>query len=650
MSGLLNIATSALNSFQRALTVTGNNIVNANTSGYSRQVTMFTANGSQKLGGVFSGSGVNIDSVKRYSDAFINQQVRSNTSIKAQYETYYNQALQIDTLLSAEGSSISTSMQQLFTALGQLNDAPQSVASRGVVLNQSQRLTDQFNTMQKRLDESQQNTHAQIRDTLGIVNQLTSNIAAINTQLSHGEGNPDLLDARDELLQQLSQYVEISSNTSPDGTVNIGIAGGEMLVVGGVARPLSAGPFQANQGGTSIMLYNGAGNVDITSKFSTGMIGGLRDYESNILGKASQLLGQMAIGMAQKMNTQHKLGVDLQGRFGKDYFTDYNTDAKQRDRVAASTGNSGSGILSVAISDIGATQLSDYNLTITNAGAQELRVVRQSDGQVFTLNWTSNPPAPPAGQVVLDGMTINVDDIAHLADQDHFTLRPTRGAAGDFSLNIKNPAELAMASAVRTQANSSNLGTGKMSLGSITNINGLEKEYRIEFISPTEYNLVNVTDGTLAGPLTFTPNADNSIQIPDSVNPSCTLILSGIPAAGDQFTAGFNIDGQGDNGNGLKLFDLQQMKLFSGNTESLFDRYSSLLADVGSKANQARMGGTAASILYDQSIAQQQSISGVFLEEEVSNLRRFQEAYQAAGRLLAVASEIIDVLFDALRR
>jgi flagellar hook-associated protein 1 FlgK len=649
MSGLLNIATSALNSFQRGLSVTGNNIANANSRGYSRQVTMFSANTSQKFGGSFSGTGVNVADVKRYSDDFATRQVRNNFSIKSQYDNFFNQALQIDSLLSAEGTSISTSLQQLFTAFGQLNDAPQSIAARGVVINQSQRLVDQFNSMQKKLDESQQNTSQQIQNAVTVINQLTTNIAAVNTELSHGNTSPELFDTRDQLLLQLSEYVEVSSTTSPDGTVNIGIAGGEMLVVGGVNRALSVAPPSTNRGGTSILLYNGAGNVDITTKFTTGMLGGLRDYETNILGRSSQLLGQMAIGMAQNFNAQHKLGVDLNGQLGKDFFTDYNSISKQQDRALRSGTNIGTGVLAVAISNIGQTQLSDYDVYISNAGAQELRIIRKSDGQATTLNWTSNPPAPPAGQVVLDGMTITVDDISHLADNDHFTLSPTHGAAADLTLNIKDATELAMASVARVQSNLSNQGSGRIILGDVVNTNGTEKDYRIDFISSTQYNLINVTDGTVAGPLTFTPNADNTIQIPDSINPAYSVIISGLPKAGDQFTAGFNIGGVGDNGNGLKLFGLQQMKLFSGNTESFSDRYSYLLADVGSRANQAKLGGMTADILFNQSLDFQTSISGVNLDEEASNLLRFEEAYNAAGKLMAIASQLMDVLFEAMR-
>ncbi|WP_040534256.1 FlgK family flagellar hook-associated protein, partial [Legionella drancourtii] len=141
---ILNIAYSGLNAFQYALDVSGNNIANATTKGYSRQSILLSPSMNQRYGGAYVGTGVTIGSIYRNSDQFANAQVRSSLSTKSQYETFSQQASQIDQMISQSGSSISSSLQSFFDAFNQLNNSPDSAAARGVALSQSQLLVEQF--------------------------------------------------------------------------------------------------------------------------------------------------------------------------------------------------------------------------------------------------------------------------------------------------------------------------------------------------------------------------------------------------------------------------------------------------------------------------------------------------------------------------
>lgn len=115
MAGILGIASSSLNAFQRALEVTGNNIANANNSGYSRQTIHFTPTPAQRYAGSFIGTGVAVSNIKRNNDQFATQQLRDTLTTKTEYDTFYQQALQIDKLLSQEGTSISAALQNFFS-------------------------------------------------------------------------------------------------------------------------------------------------------------------------------------------------------------------------------------------------------------------------------------------------------------------------------------------------------------------------------------------------------------------------------------------------------------------------------------------------------------------------------------------------------
>ncbi|HCR5144354.1 TPA: flagellar hook-associated protein FlgK [Legionella pneumophila] len=647
---ILNIAYSGLNAFQRALDVTGNNIANFKTRGYSRQSIQFTPIASNRYAGSYIGAGVSVSSIYRNVDQFANAQVRSTLSYRTQYDAFYNQAIQIDKLLSQDGSSISVPLQTFFDSIGQLNSTPDNIATRGVVLKQSQLLAQQFNSLQIKLEEYERNSTLQVTESVKIINRITKELAEVNGKLLGNNNIPELLDHRDELLKQLSGYTDLSIFDQGDGTISVGIASGDMLVAGTQQRDLVAGTGKDSIFGTKIFLSSGGNNqVDITDRLTTGMLGGLIDYEKNVLGQASQLIGQMAIGLAQTFNTQHKLGMDMNSQIGKDFFTDFNSPGQMLKRSTASADNSGTAVLSVNISDISQVKLSDYDLIISDTGANELRLIRKSDGTSTTLTWSSSPPAPPAGQVVIDGMTITVNDLSQLANNDHYTLTPTRGAARDLALEIKDAYEIALASPVKTTASLNNTGQGQIILGSVLNTASVNKQFRIDFISDTQYNLVNVTDSTTAGPFAFVPNTNNVIQIPDGITPSYSVVLSGIPKSGDQFTTDYNAGGFGDNRNGLILGNIQQNKIFSNGSETLFDRYGSLLAEVGGRTNQAKTSFESADILHKQALDFQDSKSGVNLDEEGANLLVFQQAYQAAGKLMEISNQIMNLLFDIMR-
>lgn len=649
MSGILNIAYSGLNAFQNALSVTANNITNATTKGYSRQGLQLQQGPGQRYAGSFMGSGVVVGNVYRNVDQFATAQVRNTQTVRSQYESFYNQAIQIDRLLSQDGNSVSTSMQSFFDSLGQLNSAPDSIPSRSVVLSQSQLLVDQFHSLQMRFDEYQSNSGQQISEAVNQINQITTNLAAVNAQLMSNSSDPGLLDSRDELVRQLAQFSEITVSDLPDGSINVGLASGEMLVTGTEQRNLSVKINPLNTYGTSIYLETGGGKIEVTNRITTGMLGGILTYADKVLGQSSQLLGQMAIGLAQTFNAQHALGMDMNNNLGQNFFTDFNSPLLKSNRALSTPTNSGTGNLSVAISDISQTKLSDYSMVVSDTATNQVRLIRNSDGVSTTLNWSSNPPAPPAGQLLLDGMTITVDDIGNLQNSDTFTIMPTRGAARDFDLNITDARQIALASPARAKAAINNAGSGQIALGSVFNTNFVANPYTIDFTSPTTYNIVDVNGGTTSGPFSFVPNTENTIQIPDSLNPSYSVVLSGIPDTGDQFNCEFNSGGIGDNGNGKNLSAIQQGKIFSGGSASLFDNYSSMLASVGGQTNQAKIRFDSADVLYQSATDFRDSKSGVNLDEEGANLMMLKQSYEAAGKLLEISSQIMDVLFQIMR-
>jgi flagellar hook-associated protein 1 FlgK len=123
-----------------------------------------------------------------------------------------------------------------------------------------------------------------------------------------------------------------------------------------------------------------------------------------------------------------------------------------------------------------------------------------------------------------------------------------------------------------------------------------------------------------------------------------SFVVSGTPATGDQFTVGLNTNGKGDTRNALLLGALQTSNTLANGTTSYQGAYGQLVSTIGNKTHELDVTSAAAGKLLDSTVATQQSISGVNLDEEATNLLRYQQAYQAAGKVMQTAGQLFDLL------
>ena len=167
---ILNVGKSGLFAAQVGLTTTGHNISNANVAGYSRQVVLQGAGAGQNIGAGFIGSGTLVTDIKRYSDDFLNTQVRNATSSKASLDSYSAQIAQIDNVMADPASGLSPSLQDFFKSAQDVASNPASSASRQALLSGADSLAARFQGLNNRLGE--------IRD--GVNTQITANVSTIN--------------------------------------------------------------------------------------------------------------------------------------------------------------------------------------------------------------------------------------------------------------------------------------------------------------------------------------------------------------------------------------------------------------------------------------------------------------------------------------
>ncbi len=638
MADLLGTGVSGLMAYQRALATTSNNISNVNTPGYSRQRTELTTNQPQFTGGTYIGSGVQVANVSRVFDQFLTDQVRSASSAMNQSQTTHDLAVQVDNMLADAKSGVAPTIQNFFGAVQDLSSDPTSTPARQVVLSQAQTVAARFQDLYSRLDGMRAGVNTQLSDVVQQVNSLATSIAQVNKNILNspkGSGNQlpsDLLDQRDQLVNELSQYTSVRTAPQSDGTLNVFIGSGQSMVVGTKAQQLSTvkDPYDPTRLQVAYVDSSG-GSVDVTRQLSGGKIAGLVDFRDNILDPAISGLGRVAIGLAQSFNDQHKLGQDLNGKLGGDFFS---VGAPQ---VTPNSGNSGTATVNASISNI--ADLTNSNYTLQRNGSS-YTLTRQSDGTVTDIGAMGFP----GSAVTVDGVSLSLGSGA-IASGDKFLIRPTYNGARDIGVKITQTNAIAAAAPIRTSAASTNTGDTTISTGTVngpppTNVN-LQQPVTITFNSPPTTFSVSGTGTGGPASVAYTSGGDISYN-------GWTLQISGTPAAGDTFTVQSNTSGAGDNRNSLLLAGVQSKTVMDQGASSVVDVYGSVVANVGTQTKQAELTTSAQTALLQQSTSTRDSVSGVNLDEEAANLVRFQQAYQASARVITVANTLFNAVLSAM--
>lgn len=323
MAGLISIGLSGLLSHQSALSTTGNNVANANTPGYSRQETIFETLPSQYGGAGYTGTGVSIDDIRRLNSEFLNLQLRSDTTLNGEQTVLAAEYGRLDNLFGSETTGLNRAMTDFFAAVQDSAESPDSIPQRQLLLSRGEALAQRFQSIAAKLDEHQRSIDQQLTNTTGRINELAKGVADLNLAVSSAPGQAqgnqpnELLDQRDEKLRQLAELVQIQVNRQDSGQVSVAFGNGQSLVSGTYASSLSTDP--ASPG--AIFLSDGSTTRNITGAVNGGRLGGLLDFRQQGLTSAEATLDSIAAGLTDAVNSQHELGLDLDGEIGLIFFS-----------------------------------------------------------------------------------------------------------------------------------------------------------------------------------------------------------------------------------------------------------------------------------------------------------------------------------------
>ncbi|MBD9654426.1 MULTISPECIES: flagellar hook-associated protein FlgK [unclassified Pseudomonas] len=679
MADLLNIGLSGLAANKTSLAVTGHNITNINTPGFSRQDTIQATRTPEFSGAGYIGSGTSLVDIRRSYSEFLTTQLRSSTALSSDVKAYKSQIDQLDALLAGSTTGVTPSLQKFFSSLQTAAEDPSNLPARQLVLSEAEGLSRRFNTVYDRLNEQNSFANKQMGAVTEQINRLSSSIASLNDSIaiaqSNGSQPNDLLDAREEALRQLSTFVGVNVVAQNDGTQNVFIGSGQPLVIGNNAARLEVVPGANDPNRSEIQFIVGASRQTITTQVTGGELGGILRYREEVLDKTFNSLGRLALSISDQVNSQLGQGLDLKGQVGTKLFGDFNEESLARLRVLPSTTNSSNASPVLNISNSSLLTTSDYRLEFdgTNYSARRL-----SDNQPMTV--TQNPAGTLSFQDSAgrnQGFQVVLGTPAPAAG-DSFVLQPTRIGASTMSTVLDQADQLAFAAPVRAEANLQNRGNGVISQPTLqsngSNIDPAALKAAFPPITLTYDSAAGNFTGLPAGatltrvdnkgqPITpaptplFTPGQQNTFQLTLVDGTSVNMSLSGRPENGDRFNIGFNQNGVSDNRNALALVGLQSKQVVGvdptvtgiATGSSFTDSYGDLIERVGTLTAQARQDNDATGAILKQAQDNRDSLSAVNLDEEAANLIKFEQYYNASAQVIQVARSLFDTLIGAFR-
>ena len=663
-SALMSIGTRAMFANYSSMQTTGHNIANAQTPGYSRQTVQLQTSGGQSTGAGFFGKGVDVVTVQRASDAFLNSQSQVASSMAAMDSARSSNLQQLETVFPPGDSGVGAAVGGFMNAFVDLANSPADSSARQVILSDAAEVADRFSTAGAQLDRLQNGVTSDLRNSVAQVNQMAAQVAKLNGDIAALRGSSqtpnDLLDQRDQLVKQIGNLVKVSTITANDGSMGVFIAGGQRLVLGAEAQQLAVTPDPSNTARSVISISDSGIKHELSTDLLVGgSISGLLKYQNEDLVSARNQLGQMAAAVSARVNEIQGFGIDMSSPSGAGDPI-FAVGAPVAIPNAHNTRNASGGFaatVSLTVTDGSQLKASDYTLQADPANGGSYIVTRGSDGVKFSMapngtdyTFTRQSDGAAMGNS-MDGFQITFNGTP--GANDSFELEPVGRAAVSMKRVLDNPSGLAAASPETAVMATTNKGTATVAgLSVVDASNDPSLSASINFTDASGNYAYTLTDP--AGNVTASGNATWTPGQPIKLN-GFELNLNGVPASGDSVSVVKTTHPEANNGNALAMVALRDENfvgrdkqidgtLQDGQTAT--DAYASVLANVGVRVQSAKTASTISTATSQQADSAVASKSGVNLDEEAGRLIQFQQGYQAAAKVLQVAQAIFDTLLQ----
>lgn len=446
--GSLNIALRGLQAMQRAIEISGHNMANAATPGYSRQKARLVAadpysvpavNSHVSLGQV--GTGVSVNMIQRFRSGFLDGQIRYETWMLKGWETRRDVLNQIEVALNEPSDTgLNSGLSAFWAAWHRLATTPESVSARTHVAETAAGLSASLRETHRQLTELQTELDNRVAAQVGQVNDLAHRVAGLNKTIrdveAMGQQANDLRDQRGQLLQELASLVNIDAHESESGTVMVGL-GGKLLVMDHVVSEMAVEQDPANgmqnrivwaKTGAVVQVQGIAlagGLPPLAAERLAGELGGTLIARDLILPDKLAQLDSLAGALINNVNGLHQTGFGLGGAAGGDFLagtgardidlSDYIKADPTRIVSAAAAGSPGDGSVALAIGRLesaplinGTTTAGDfYRVAVARLGQEAQQAEIMARNQNLLVQHLETRQSEIAG-VSLDEETVNL--------------------------------------------------------------------------------------------------------------------------------------------------------------------------------------------------------------------------------------------------
>lgn len=700
MSGLtsiMGVAKSGLTAAQAAIAVTGENISNVDTTGYSRRTVTFAeayvADGA--AGQV--GSGVWVDKVQRYFNQYVENQYYDQATLRDRWESLYTNLSNTESLFNeSSGYGLSDTLSAFFNSWEDLVQSTDNASSRGNVIESTQTLISTLNNMSSDLVTQQQQTEAAILQQVGEVNDLLKQISTLNGQISTTTADVNsLLDSRSALVRKLSGYMDINYIDKGDGNITITTRSGQTLVDGTNTFNISYDAPQATNALTSTSAYDGtvyfSGSDDQEYTLEVVQGGNVSSGTGAALFRVSVDGGKTWL-KGEDGNELHVAARDQKTAAGVGPLSIWfgtNTDNETAPTTNLSVGDKFSIVPSRALYWNENTSTKE-NITPYTYSSGVMDTSRLTGGTLSALCSYKNDYLG-AYREKLDAIASTVAWEVNKLHSQGAGLEPMTTVSGTYSVKHDN---MALGSNSSGLTYSSKLTSGSAYMFIYNSSTGLEvKGGALDFSggAGTKRNFDPATD-TLEDVRDAVNNTYGSYLTASIVNHQLTItakdgysfnmgtdttglyaalglntyftgskcsdlgINTAVSTDTDRLNAG-HVNGageanQGDGTTASAIAGLLSTKvsistLRSGTVnETINSYYSGLVSNVGADSAQAKYKYQYTQALASDLDDQQQAISGVNLDEEMTNLIKYQHAYTAAAKLITTADQMMQTLLS----
>ena len=602
-----------------AITTAGHNISNANTEGYSRQKVqikefdpLYRADLERAERAGMIGQGVDLQSVNRIRDELLDQRIVGQANLESYWQTRSDYYTMIEQIYNEPYDvSIRSNMDQFWTSWQELSVNPEDKAVRQAVVTRGETLTDSIKQRWESLEGIANLLDGDIEATVKQVNSYARQIAAVNGEIvrskAMGDNPNDLLDRRDLLVDKLSELVNVSTDQRDSDEFMVHVDG-KVLVQGSVAREIAMEDRNDDSGYVKLVWADTRNDA----VFSGGKLGALVELRDVDVRSEIQNLNTMTMNFADLVNDVHRNAVGANKTTGLDFFT-------QHSFVENANGN---------FDRDGDGQL-DTSYVFRMTGTNELDLQQQVGIEgVMTFNGANGNVQVPyfhtdTVETVIARINNSTSEVkAYLDKNNQLVLKSTT------SQNIDNPDFV-----IRHVEDSGYFLSG---YSGVLAANGQAGAY--DFAQADAVNAL-ATNAQFAVSPVFNPSA--YIEVNAAIRNDVMSVAAGyMDATGTAPT--------GDGRAAVEIASIRNSSVMVGSMKTFDDYFADSVTNVGLKGEQAETNLLSQNSIMDDLRNMRDSISGVNIDEELSEIMKFQHGYNAAAKFITVWDNLLDTVINRL--